>query len=88
MSKDPNVESVIELIKARSEKGMEEYGTSTARQDYNALDWLNEAQAEALDLAIYLEVIKKDYVKFKELIKSTPNDKILGSKIRKIYGGR
>lgn len=83
---DPNVNNVIEPIKARSEKGLEEYGTDTKRDDYNALDWLNEAQSEAMDLSIYLEVIKQKYIKFQELIKNTPNDSQLGRKIRKIYG--
>tara|TARA_R110001606_G_scaffold127073_1_gene261102 strand:- start:1624 stop:1908 length:285 start_codon:yes stop_codon:yes gene_type:complete len=83
---DPHVRSVINLIKTRSEIGLEEYGTDTTREDYSALDWLNEAQSEAMDLSIYLEVIKQKYIKFQDLIKNTPNDQKLGKAIRRIYG--
>lgn len=55
---DKHVESVIKKIQSRSEVGYKKYGTTLERDDYDLLDWLNEAQAEAMDLALYLEVIK------------------------------
>ena len=81
---DPNVENVIDLIKTRSENGLEEYGTSTARKDYNVLDWLNEAQCEMLDGAIYLEVLKNKYKEINDLVNKYPNDSELGRVIRSV----
>lgn len=81
---DPNVENVIDLIKTRSENGLEEYNTDTTRKDYNVLDWLNEAQCEMLDGAIYLEVLKKKYKEIDDLVNKYPNDSELGRVIRSV----
>jgi hypothetical protein len=52
---DPIVDSVRDKMLARSEAGIRKYGTTMTRGDLNILDWLNHAQEEAMDLAIYLE---------------------------------
>jgi hypothetical protein len=60
--KEPNdkyVQSVISKIAERSQIGFIKYGTNLERKDLNVLDWINHAQEEAMDLALYLEVIKE-----------------------------
>lgn len=85
-SDDPIVEILVSKIRQRSMDGIKEYGTTLERTDLSPLDWLNEAQTEAIDFTLYLERIKRDYEIFKSIIRTTPNDQELGRKIRKIYG--
>lgn len=54
-TEDPIVKSVINKYKKRSQIGIEKYGTNLMRDDYNLVDWLKEAQAEAMDFALYCE---------------------------------
>ena len=54
---DTNVETVREKLLARSKVGIEKYGITTNRTDFSTLQWLKEAQAEAMDFAVYLEVL-------------------------------
>lgn len=56
---DSNVESVRAKMLERSQIGLKKYGTTTERTDFDELQWLKEAQAEAMDMAIYLEVLIK-----------------------------
>lgn len=48
-------ESVIEKIRQRRDLGRKKYGTSMERTDLTQKQWLQHAQEEAMDLAIYLE---------------------------------
>ena len=57
-TKDSVVESVIESFRSRSEAGFKKYGTSLDRDDYSLLNWLDEAQQEAMDFVLYLEAAK------------------------------
>jgi hypothetical protein len=57
---DKNVESVREMLKSRMETGLKKYGVTTERTDIELLGWLQHAQEEALDLAVYLERIKSE----------------------------
>lgn len=57
---DRIVKKVIEKIETRSKLGYDKYGTNMERKDLTLTDWLNHAQEEAMDLAIYLERIKSD----------------------------
>lgn len=52
---DPIVESVREKFKQRSIIGINKYGTTLERSDYDLIDWLEEAQQEAMDMALYCE---------------------------------
>lgn len=52
---DPNVEAVRGKLAQRERRGMAKYGTDTTRPDLSRLEWLQHAQDEALDLAVYLE---------------------------------
>ena len=59
-SKDTIVESVIEQFKQRSEVGINKYGVTLDREDFDTLQWIIEAQQEAMDLCLYLERLKKN----------------------------
>jgi hypothetical protein len=48
-------ERVIAKIRERRAAGRVKYGCTMERTDLTRLDWLNHAQEEAMDLAIYLE---------------------------------
>lgn len=58
MLKDKHVQSVINKFARRSEVGFAKYGTTLERKDYSLLNWLEEAQQEAMDFVLYLEVAK------------------------------
>jgi Na+/phosphate symporter len=57
MKEDPIVQAVIDKHIARSKQGMETYGVSMERKDLSTLEWLEHAQQEMMDAAIYLEKI-------------------------------
>jgi hypothetical protein len=57
VSPDRHVESVREMLLSRSVVGLKKYGVTTERDDLSKLDWLKNAQEEALDLAVYLETL-------------------------------
>lgn len=48
-------EAVIDKIRSRRNVGRAKYGQTMERQDLSEDQWLQHAQEEALDLAIYLE---------------------------------
>jgi hypothetical protein len=52
-------ERVIKQIRERAELGLNKYGVTMERQDLTLLDWVQHAQEEAMDLAVYLEKIKE-----------------------------
>jgi hypothetical protein len=60
---DSNVLAVTEKMKERAEVGLTKYGVTTERTDLSLLEWITHAQEEAMDLAIYLERIKKEIKK-------------------------
>ena len=51
---------VCQKIMMRSHKGKNKYGVTMERDDLNIHQWLDHAQEEAMDLAVYLERIKED----------------------------
>ena len=57
--KDRFVQQVKEKFEQRSQVGIEKYDTTLERDDLDILDWINHAQEEAMDLTLYLEVIKE-----------------------------
>lgn len=59
--KDKIVESVINQFKTRSEIGIKKYGTTLERNDLSTLEWIKEAQQEAMDFCLYLERLKQEY---------------------------
>ena len=59
MKTDRIVIQVMHQLAERSERGLEKYGTNLERTDLETLDWLQHAQEEAMDLALYLERLKE-----------------------------
>ena len=55
---DRYVQQVKEKFEQRSQTGINKYDTTLERDDLSIVDWLNHAQEEAMDLALYLEVLK------------------------------
>ena len=55
---DSYVQQVKEKFEQRSQTGINKYDTTLERDDLSIIDWLNHAQEEAMDLALYLEVLK------------------------------
>jgi len=64
---DPIVLKVLAKYYERSQLGIKKYGRTLDRDDLSLTDWLKEAQAEAMDFALYCEAainrIEKDEVK-------------------------
>lgn len=60
---DSIVQSIIEKFQKRSEIGIKKYGTTLDREDLSVLDWINHAQEEHMDAILYLEKLKKEYLK-------------------------
>lgn len=58
-SQDPYVEANVELLRARAAAGLEKYGVDLTRGDLTQEQWIQHAIEEALDLANYLQRIKK-----------------------------
>lgn len=48
-------QKVCEKIASRAELGLRKYGTTMQRTDLSRLQWLQHAQEEAMDLAVYLQ---------------------------------
>lgn len=46
---------VIQDLLDREQRGLETYGTTMDREDYELKDWLEEAYEECLDKCIYLK---------------------------------
>jgi|TARA_B100001094_G_scaffold265333_1_gene267769 hypothetical protein len=57
------VKAVIAKIRARARTGKAKYNTTMERTDLRRKDWLNHAQEETMDLAIYLQKIEWDETK-------------------------
>lgn len=57
---DANVESVREKLRQRAEIGLAKYGVTTERKDLDLRAWMQHAQEEAMDLAVYLERAMKE----------------------------
>ena len=56
---DSVVESVIDKFRERSAVGINKYGTTLDRDDYDLIDWLIESQQEAMDFVLYCEAAVK-----------------------------
>jgi DNA-directed RNA polymerase subunit N (RpoN/RPB10) len=53
-------DAVRAKLATRSERGIQKYCCTTARTDLSHVQWLQHAQEEAMDLAIYLERLISD----------------------------
>jgi hypothetical protein len=57
---DSIVEAVMHKMATRSNEGMKKYGVSMEREDITTVKWIDNAIEEALDMAVYLERLKRD----------------------------
>jgi hypothetical protein len=61
---DQIVLRVLSRFNERSQIGITKYKTTLERDDYSLVNWLREAQAEAMDFSLYCEAainrIEKD----------------------------
>ena len=63
-------DQVIERIQQRVERGLKKYNTDMERVDLTLIEWLQHAQAEMLDGAIYLERLLEEFqTKLDEAVK-------------------
>lgn len=60
---DPIVLAVMTKFYERSQLGIKKYNTMLTRDDLSTLEWINEAQAEAMDFCLYLERLKQEFKK-------------------------
>lgn len=60
---DPIVLAVMTKFYERSQLGIKKYNTTLTRDDLSALEWINHAQDEAMDLCLYLERLKQEFKK-------------------------
>lgn len=63
---DRIVLNVIKKFEKRADEGLKKYGVTLERTDLNTLDWVNEAQQEAMDFCLYLERLSVDIKKQQE----------------------
>jgi len=82
--KDPIVESVRQKLLDRSNVGIQKYKTTLKENTKD--NYLNHALEEAMDLSNYLQTLLTQKEDITQIVKETPSDMELGSKIRKIYG--
>jgi len=59
----PHAAAVAERMKQRALHGLNKYGVTCARTDLTEAQWLNHAQEEAMDLAVYLNRLMTDLKK-------------------------
>ena len=57
---DRIVLNVIKKFEKRADEGLKKYGVTLERTDLTTLDWVNEAQQEAMDFCLYLERLRVD----------------------------
>ena len=57
---DPIVATTIRRMQSRSAGGIKKYGVTMMREDVTTVEWIDHAIEEALDMAIYLERVKRD----------------------------
>lgn len=57
---DPIVETVLNRIKARADRGIQSYGQSLAEAVKTPTEWLKDASEEMTDAALYLEKVRQE----------------------------
>jgi hypothetical protein len=60
---DSVVYSIVSQFIGRAKVGKEKYGVTLDREDLSILDWIQHAQEEHMDAILYLEKLKKEYIK-------------------------
>ena len=65
---DPNVQCVIDQHRKRAEAGLNKYGVDTERTGLSLGQWLQHAQDELMDGAVYIERLKRDMLAIDQLV--------------------
>jgi len=60
---DSVVYSIVSQFIGRAKVGKEKYGVTLDREDLSIIDWIQHAQEEHMDAILYLEKLKKEYIK-------------------------
>jgi len=67
ITKDPLVQKVIDRMAARSESGIKKFGNTMDQANKSLEEWLLDTQEELMDACLYLEKLKEDLRKRKDL---------------------
>ena len=67
------LQEVIDDLVSREKKGLETYGTTVDREDYELKNWLQEAYEECLDKCIYVKAAIKKIENAKNLQEAKSN---------------
>lgn len=65
---DKFVKQVIEKYLDRAEAGLHKYGTTLERKDLTTDEWLNHLQEELMDATLYIERLKQELWKVKDVL--------------------
>ena len=66
-TKDPLVQKVINRMAARSESGIKKFGNTMDQADKTINEWILDTQEELMDACLYLEKLKEELRKKKDL---------------------
>tara|TARA_R110002153_G_scaffold75000_1_gene194478 strand:- start:413 stop:646 length:234 start_codon:yes stop_codon:yes gene_type:complete len=67
MTKDPLVQKVIDRMADRSESGIKKFGNTMDQANKSLDEWILDTQEELMDACLYLEKLKEDLRKRKDL---------------------
>jgi uncharacterized protein YqeY len=79
---DEIVMDVLMKYTKRSNVGVQKYGTTL--ESNNRDDFFKHLQEELMDATLYLEKLMSLNIEITKLVNETPNDAILGMKIRRL----
>jgi hypothetical protein len=84
MEIDRIVLNVIKKFEQRADEGLKKYGVTLERTDLSTLDWINEAQQEAMDFCLYLERLSVDIKNMEKI--TTYKNQLFKGKVSQIIG--
>ena len=67
MTKDPLVQKVIDRMADRSESGIKKFGNTMDQANKSLDEWILDTQEELMDACLYLEKLKEELRKKKDL---------------------
>jgi len=84
MEIDRIVLNVIKKFEKRADEGLKKYGVTLERTDLSTLDWINEAQQEAMDFCLYLERLRVDIENMEKI--TTYKNQLFKGKVSQVIG--
>jgi hypothetical protein len=67
ITKDPLVQKVIDRMADRSESGIKKFGNTMDQANKSLDEWILDTQEELMDACLYLEKLKEELRKKKDL---------------------